>query len=210
MKGWAVERASRLLPPRLDWCINAGGDVVVRSVSGASFQVGIEDPRDRSQLVAVVPLESGGLATSGTAARGDHLYDPRTGTAATGLASLTVVAASLERGGRDSDGRICGGFAAAGARGGMRGLGCWRRRIDREHTRLPQRMTARSSSTPLIGPLVRRHDRGAHPPPFHERARLRYRTSPQMAESRRVSCPSTLVCPRYLVQDVVHERRSTA
>ena len=35
-------------------------------------------------------------ATSGTAARGEHLYDPRTGTAATALASLTVVAPTLE------------------------------------------------------------------------------------------------------------------
>jgi thiamine biosynthesis lipoprotein len=70
--------------------------VVVRSPSGAPFRVGVEDPRDRSRVLAVVPLASGGLATSGTAARGDHLYDPRTGTAATSLASLTVVAATLE------------------------------------------------------------------------------------------------------------------
>jgi thiamine biosynthesis lipoprotein len=96
VKGWAVERASRLLPDGPDWCVNAGGDVVVRSPSGAPFRVGVEDPRDRGRVLAVVPLASGGLATSGTAARGDHLYDPRSGTAATALASLTVVAGSLE------------------------------------------------------------------------------------------------------------------
>ena len=96
VKGWAVERASRLLPAGPDWCVNAGGDVVVRSPSGLPFRVGVEDPRDQSRVLAVVPVASGGLATSGTAARGDHLYDPRTGTAATGLASLTVVAATLE------------------------------------------------------------------------------------------------------------------
>jgi thiamine biosynthesis lipoprotein len=96
VKGWAVERASRLLREGVDWCVNAGGDVVVRCPSGEPFRVGVEDPRDRSRLVAVVPLALGGLATSGTAARGDHLYDPRTGTPATALASLTVVAPTLE------------------------------------------------------------------------------------------------------------------
>jgi thiamine biosynthesis lipoprotein len=97
VKGWAVERASRLLPEGLDWCVNAGGDIVVRCPSGEPFRVGVEDPRDRSRLVAVVPLLTGGLATSGTAARGEHLYDPRSGTAATALASLTVVAPTLEQ-----------------------------------------------------------------------------------------------------------------
>jgi len=97
VKGWAVERASRLLPEGPDWCVNAGGDIVVRCPSGEPFRVGVEDPRDRSRLVAVVPLSSGGLATSGTAARGEHLYDPRSGTAATALASLTVVAPTLEQ-----------------------------------------------------------------------------------------------------------------
>jgi thiamine biosynthesis lipoprotein len=97
VKGWAVERASRLLPAGVDWCVNAGGDVVVLSPSRVPFRVGVEDPRDRTRVLAVVPLASGGLATSGTAARGDHLYDPRTGTAAAGLASLTVVASTLEQ-----------------------------------------------------------------------------------------------------------------
>jgi len=97
VKGWAVERAARLLPAGPDWCVNAGGDVVVRSGSGAPFRVGIEDPRDRSRVAAVVVVSAGGVATSGTAARGEHLYDPRSGSAATALASLTVVASTLEQ-----------------------------------------------------------------------------------------------------------------
>jgi thiamine biosynthesis lipoprotein len=97
VKGWAVERASRLLPDGPDWCVNAGGDVVVRSPSGVPFRVGIEDPLDRGRVTAVVAVRAGGVATSGTAARGEHLYDPRTGTAAAALASLTVVAPTLEQ-----------------------------------------------------------------------------------------------------------------
>jgi thiamine biosynthesis lipoprotein len=96
VKGWAVERASRLLPDGLDWCVTAGGDVVVRSPSGVPFRIGIEDPRDRTRLLAVVAVTEGGVATSGTAARGTHLYDPRSGTAATSLLSLTVVAPTLQ------------------------------------------------------------------------------------------------------------------
>lgn len=99
VKGWAVERAARHLAAvtGLDWCLNAGGDVAVLSPSGEPFRVGIEDPLDRTRMAAVVARTGGAVATSGTAARGAHLYDPRTGSPATGLASLTVVGASLER-----------------------------------------------------------------------------------------------------------------
>lgn len=96
VKGWAVERASRHLEALpLDWCLNAGGDVLVRSLSGEPFGVGIADPRDPSGVVAVLRLTAGAVATSGTAARGAHLWDPRTGAAAGGLASLTVTGPSL-------------------------------------------------------------------------------------------------------------------
>lgn len=98
VKGWAVERASRHLQPGdVDWCLNAGGDVVVRTSGGEPFMVGIQDPRDPARVAAAVPLRSGGVATSGTAARGSHVYDPRTGHAvANGWLSVSVVGPSLE------------------------------------------------------------------------------------------------------------------
>jgi thiamine biosynthesis lipoprotein len=43
----------------------------------------------------VVPVSTGAVATSGTAHRGQHLVDARTGHPPTGVASVTVVAASL-------------------------------------------------------------------------------------------------------------------
>jgi thiamine biosynthesis lipoprotein len=96
VKGWAVERAARhLTGGALDWCLNAGGDVVAVCPSGEPFAVGVQDPHDDSRLVAVVPLATGGVATSGTAARGAHLYDPRGGDV-DGLASVTVTGPSLE------------------------------------------------------------------------------------------------------------------
>lgn len=98
VKGWAVERASRHLAAvtELDWCLNAGGDVVVVCPSGEPFNVGIQHPRDATRVAAVVACRGGAVATSGTAARGQHLYDPRSGDACAGSSSVTVVGPSLE------------------------------------------------------------------------------------------------------------------
>jgi thiamine biosynthesis lipoprotein len=99
VKGWAVERAGRQLATvtGTDWCLNAGGDVLVVAPSGEPFVIGIQDPRDAARVAAAVPLASGAVATSGTAARGAHLYDPRTGSAATARwLSVSVTGPSLE------------------------------------------------------------------------------------------------------------------
>lgn len=62
---------------------------------GTLWRVGIENPRDRSQILEVVELAEGGVATSGTAARGAHLYDPATGTFPQRSGPVTVVGPSL-------------------------------------------------------------------------------------------------------------------
>ncbi|GAC1608194.1 MAG: FAD:protein FMN transferase [Mycobacteriales bacterium] len=96
VKGWAIERVLERLShlPGLDVCVNVAGDVAVRT-RGVPFVAGVEDPRDRTALVAAVRLVSGGLATSGTAARGEHILDPRTGRPAPGPASVSVLGPSL-------------------------------------------------------------------------------------------------------------------
>lgn len=99
VKGWAIERAAdRLgLLTEHDFLINAGGDVAVgcRRTDTPDWRVGIEDPADRARVLAAVPLRTGAVATSGTAARGAHIIDPTTGTAATALLSVTVIGPSL-------------------------------------------------------------------------------------------------------------------
>lgn len=98
VKGWAVERAARLLDPDEDWYVNAGGDVAVH-VAGSerpAWRIGVEDPRDRRRVLTTLAMRTGGVATSGTAARGAHLWDPRTGRAAVPrLLSATVAGPSL-------------------------------------------------------------------------------------------------------------------
>jgi thiamine biosynthesis lipoprotein len=99
VKGWAAERAAVHLAelPETDFCLSAGGDIVCRTLdpAGAPWRIGIEDPRDPSRLVAVVPLHTGAVATSGSSRRGPHIVDARTGRPAIGLASVTVVGRAL-------------------------------------------------------------------------------------------------------------------
>jgi FAD:protein FMN transferase len=80
-----------------DFCLSAGGDIVCHTTQpdGAAWRIGIEDPHDPKRLIAMVPVHSGAVATSGTAHRGDHLVDPRTGQRPTGIASVTAIAESL-------------------------------------------------------------------------------------------------------------------
>ena len=105
VKGWAVDRASEYLAglAGVSWCVNAGGDVLAgrhRHVpplgpDAAPWRIGVENPRDRAQIARVVPLECGAVATSGTAARGAHLYDPTTGSYAARDGSSTVIGPTL-------------------------------------------------------------------------------------------------------------------
>lgn len=97
VKSWAVARAAR----RLDglapaFAVGAGGDVLVLPGTVAhEWRIGIEDPRDRRRVLATVPVRDGAVATSGVAARGLHIVDPRSGRRATEVLSATVVGPSL-------------------------------------------------------------------------------------------------------------------
>jgi thiamine biosynthesis lipoprotein len=63
--------------------------------ASAPWRLGIEDPRDRSRVEAVVQLRVGGLATSGSAARGAHVVDPRNGVPVSRPGSASVWGPSL-------------------------------------------------------------------------------------------------------------------
>lgn len=63
--------------------------------SAPPWRIGIEHPTDPTRLVAVVPVRTGAVATSGTSHRGQHLVDARTGDAPSEVAAVTVVGSSL-------------------------------------------------------------------------------------------------------------------
>ncbi|SCF41317.1 FAD:protein FMN transferase [Micromonospora mirobrigensis] len=98
VKGWAVQRAARWLADLdgHDRCLNAGGDVLLRTGPGRpSWRVGVEDPDHPERLLDVLELERGAVATSGTARRGAHITDPRSGRPAEAVRSVTVVGPEL-------------------------------------------------------------------------------------------------------------------
>lgn len=99
VKGWAAERAARMFTSAgIDhWYLGVGGDFTMSGGmrNGQPWRIGIIDPRDPSMLVGTVDVFDGAVATSGTAERGRHLWDPRTGRAADHFLSVTVVGPSL-------------------------------------------------------------------------------------------------------------------
>ncbi|MFM8827037.1 MAG: FAD:protein FMN transferase [Actinomycetota bacterium] len=99
VKGWAAERAARLFAAAgiRHWYLGVGGDFVAGGGmrNGAPWRIGIIDPRDVSMLVGTVDVTDGAVATSGTAERGAHLWDPRTGRPAGHFLSVTVTGPSL-------------------------------------------------------------------------------------------------------------------
>ena len=99
VKGWAVDRAVAplLALTDTDVCLSAGGDMVchVADPGGEPWLIGVEDPLDPTRLVARVPVRRGAVATSGSAHRGAHVVDARTGRPQDALASVTVVGSHL-------------------------------------------------------------------------------------------------------------------
>lgn len=99
VKGWSVERGAGILEAAgaRDFYVNAGGDVVARGSPepGRPWRVGIRHPRIVDRVAAVLAIHDGAVATSGGYERGDHIVDPHTGRAPTGLASITVFGPDL-------------------------------------------------------------------------------------------------------------------
>lgn len=102
-KGWAVQRAATALAqvPGAEFCVNAGGDMVMGCApdagDGRPWRVGIENPYLDGVIsqVVEVPASGGALATSGTSARGTHIYNPLTGDYSEALGSVTVIGPDL-------------------------------------------------------------------------------------------------------------------
>ncbi|MER6226090.1 FAD:protein FMN transferase [Streptomyces sp. 900105755] len=104
VKGWSAERAAQTLARVAGVrgvSVNGGGDVQMFGAPEATraWRVGIADPLRPGGLAAVISaagVPELAVATSGTAERGAHIVDPRTGkSAVTDLVAVTVVGPRL-------------------------------------------------------------------------------------------------------------------
>lgn len=104
-KGYAVDRAVEVLKDQgfKSGFINAGGDGMYfgNKPDGSTWRVGLRNPDNKSQAIAVMDISNMAVATSGNyeryfneSARQSHISDPRTGYSSEGLLSATVIAAS--------------------------------------------------------------------------------------------------------------------
>jgi FAD:protein FMN transferase len=101
-KGWIAEQAARRLAEVVKACgVNAGGDMFLINLPEGEldWEVGLEDPLQPEQDLAVLHVKPGAIATSSTAKRQwkhnghvrHHLIDPRSGLPAeTDWLSVTV------------------------------------------------------------------------------------------------------------------------
>lgn len=100
VKGWAAERAGRVLTESglSSWYLNVGGDIQTSGLqaSGEPWRIGVVDPTDRSVVAVSFDIpENFAVGTSGTGARGAHLWDGRSGAFLDRVASITVVGPHL-------------------------------------------------------------------------------------------------------------------
>jgi FAD:protein FMN transferase len=79
VKGWAVHNAANMLKARgfQHFYLDAGGDIQVSGQkNGNLWRIGIRNPFNRTEHVKILALTNQGIATSGTAIRGQHIYNP--------------------------------------------------------------------------------------------------------------------------------------
>ena len=100
VKGWAIRKAAEIIRGAGvgDFFIEAGGDIQScgRNASGGDWSVGIRNPFNADEIIKVIFPRGRGVATSGTYARGQHIYNPHdSDEPITDIVSLTVVGSDV-------------------------------------------------------------------------------------------------------------------
>ena len=117
VKGWAIQIASNMLKAGgfRNFYIDAGGDIqVCGNKDGNPWRIGIRNQFNRAEHVKVLSLTDRGIATSGTAIRGQHIYDPyNRDSPLLDIVSLTIIGPNIYEADR---------FATAAFAMGKRGI----------------------------------------------------------------------------------------
>jgi thiamine biosynthesis lipoprotein len=102
-KGYSVDRAVAVLRQEgvFSGLVDAGGDIGLlgRKADDQPWRIGVQHPRDATELIAVLEVDSGSVATSGDyqrfffqeGQRYHHILDPETGWPSRGCVSVTIV-----------------------------------------------------------------------------------------------------------------------
>ncbi|MES9970032.1 MAG: FAD:protein FMN transferase [Candidatus Thiodiazotropha sp.] len=101
-KGYAVDRGIELLQRRgiLHALISAGGDSrLLGDHRGRPWHIGVQAPRDKNSMAAMLPLVDSAISTSGDyerfferdGVRYHHIISPKTGRSADSLQSVTII-----------------------------------------------------------------------------------------------------------------------
>ncbi len=128
VKGWAIYHAAEILRREgfENFYVDAGGDAqaVGKNSQGQAWRVGIRNPFNQNEIVKVVAVSDGGVATSGTYVRGQHIYNPNDETEPLrDIVSLTVIGPNIYEADR---------FATAAFAMGRDGIGFIEQRADLE------------------------------------------------------------------------------
>ena len=100
VKGWAIQNAAQLVE-RMgyhDYYVEVAGDIQTNGVdeAGLPWSIGIRNPFNRNEIVKVLYPRGRGVATSGTAIRGQHIYNPHDPAQTfDDIVSLTVVGPNI-------------------------------------------------------------------------------------------------------------------
>lgn len=99
VKGWAIHNAADILRKNgfKNFYIEIGGDIEIegRNNKKEKWSIGIRNPFNREEVIKVVYLSGQGIATSGTAIRGSHIYNPKIKKPAEEIVSLTVIGPNI-------------------------------------------------------------------------------------------------------------------
>jgi len=96
VKGWAIRNAATLISAAGvgNFFVDAGGDIQChgRNACGEDWKAGIRNPFNDAEIIKVLTPRGHGIATSGTYARGQHIYNPHhPGRPIEDIVSLTVI-----------------------------------------------------------------------------------------------------------------------
>lgn len=108
-KGYAADKGRELMESKgvKAGIVNAAGDMTTwgKSAKGKTWKIGINNPFDEKNYMAIIPFKREAVTTSGSyekyvefnGKRYAHIINPVTGYPATGLISVTVIGPSAEK-----------------------------------------------------------------------------------------------------------------